>query len=161
MCIIVVWTFPLSYLVHQKSSLCIFQLGRSEETAAVVNSAKFDLGEVRNYQNFTKVVRLSMTFSDTQVFQLFHNHFKVGGGGGGGGGDVVEVAFTTVLTEAASSQEETVSSKSVPLALDIHLMMNYDIQLTLRVAWDDSTYLWLAQVNISINIYINKNIGFI
>ena len=42
--------------------------------------------------------------------------------------------------------------------MDIHLM-NYDIQLTLRVAWDDSTYLWLAQVNISINI--NNNIGFI
>ena len=70
----------------------------------------------------------------------------------------MEVAFTTVLTEAASSQEETVSSKSVPLTSEIHLM-KYDIQLTLRVAWDDSTYLWLAQVNISINI--NKNIGFI
>ena len=35
--------------------------------------------------------------------------------------------------------------------MDIHLM-NYDIQLTLRVAWDDSTYLWLAQVNKCINI---------
>ena len=35
----------------------------------------------------------------------------------------MEVAFTTVLTEAASSQEETVSSKSVHLTLDIHLMI--------------------------------------
>ena len=65
---IVVCTFPLSYLIHQKSSICIFQLGRSEETAAVVNSAKFDLGEVRIYQNFTKVVRLSTNFLDTKVF---------------------------------------------------------------------------------------------
>ena len=87
-------------------SFCnIFQIGRSQESASIVNSAKFDVGEVRiRCENILFIISQTLPCHQRRVLELAKPQV-----GGGGNGEVVEVAFTAILTEATAGRDETAS----------------------------------------------------